>query len=81
MIFLFLFFSLFFSQTQLADGVLAVVGDRVVLASDVLEETSLLAQQKKISPQKNPYLYDKLFSSVLNRQIDKNVVLFYAVPA
>ena len=79
MIFLFLFFSLFFSQTQLADGVLAVVGDRVVLASDVLEETSLLAQQKKISPQKNPYLYDKLFSSVLNRQIDKNVVLFYAL--
>ena len=79
MICFFLFFSLIFSQNQLADGVLAVVGDRVVLASDVLEETSLLAQQKNISPQKNPYLYDRLFSSVLNRQVDKNVVLYYAL--
>ena len=79
MILFFLLISFLFSENQRADGVLAVVGNRAVLASDVLEETSLLAQQQNISPQKNPYLYDRLFSAVLNKQINKNIVLFYAL--
>ena len=67
-----------FNQKQLGDGVLGVVGKYVVLVSDVLEETNMLAQQKQISPEKNPYLYDKVFNNVLENQINTLVVLNFA---
>ena len=70
--------SFSFNQKQLADGVLSVVGKYVVLVSDVLEETNMLAQQKQISPEKNPYLYDKVFNNVLENQINTLVVLSFA---
>ena len=75
----FVFLSVVFCQPQFADGVLAVVGEKAILVSDVLEETSLLAQQQGLDPQKQPFLYDKLFNSVLDAQIDQNVVLSYAL--
>ena len=78
-LFFLVLFSVLFSEKQLADGVLAVVGDHVVLVSDVLEETNLLAQQKNVSPQNNPYLYDKLFNRTLERQINNKVVLNFAL--
>ena len=81
MIFVFLFFSFLFSTTNtssFADGVLAVVGNEVVLVSDVLEETHHLASQKGINPNTSPFLYDKLFNDVLNNKVNELVVLFYA---
>ena len=54
---IFLFLSFFcFSQTNSnhLDGVVAVVGDFVVLKSDVFEQSLLLAKQKNINPQKSP---------------------------
>ncbi len=36
------------------DGVLAVVNNKAVLRSDVLEQTMMIARQKKIDPQKTP---------------------------
>ena len=80
---LLLFFSILFSclfcQNQIADGILAVVGSQAVLLSEVVEETGLIAQQKNITPQKNPYLYDKLFRNVLDKRVDNMVVLNFAL--
>ena len=49
----FVFLSFLFAEKQLGDGVLAVVGTKVVLFSSVLDETNLTAQEKNLSPQKN----------------------------
>ena len=72
-----LMFSFLLCEKQFADGVVATVGSRVVLFSDVLEETNLLAQQQQINPSSNPYLFDRLFDSVLNQQINKKAILSF----
>jgi len=78
MILLFLFSFLFSQPSSHVDGVVAVVGDRPILKSEVLEQTLLLAQQKNINPQKTPLLLEKLYNRVLQERIDRQVVLFIA---
>ena len=76
---LFLLFSFVLCQpSSHVDGVVAVVGDRHVLKSEILEQTLLLAQQKNINPQKTPLLLEKLYNKVLNERIDRLVVLSFA---
>ena len=77
MIFIFLFFCLAFNQQtpNHIDGVIAIVGDNVVLKSDVLEQSFLVAKQKNVNPQSSPLLFEKIFNSVLNEKIDRLVVL------
>ena len=71
-------FSCLFSQSQLADGVLAQVGGRVILYSSVLEESFFKAQHLKINPQKNPSEFQEIFNSILKTKIYNNVVLIAA---
>ena len=78
MILFFLFSFLFNQGSSHVDGLVAVVGDRHILKSEVLEQTLLLAQQKNINPQKTPLLLEKLYNKVLNERIDRLVVLFIA---
>ena len=77
---LFLLFFVFtcfsFSQPQLADGIVALVGNQIILVSDVKDEVDLLAQEKQISP--NSSLYLDLFSSVLEKNINNKVILNFA---
>ena len=73
-----LFFTFLFAEKQLGDGVLAVVGTKVVLFSSVLDETNLTAQEKNLSPQKNPFLYEKLFNQTLEKNIDNKIILSFA---
>jgi len=77
MIFIFLFFCLAFNQQtpNHIDGVIAIVGDNVVLKSDVLEQSFMVAKQKNVNPQSSPLLFEKIFNSVLNEKIDRLVVL------
>ena len=70
----FVFFSVFFGATPL-DGVLAVVENEVVLKSDVLQQSYLLASEKNIDPYKNPLLFENLYNDVLNQMVD-NLVLY-----
>ena len=44
------------------DGVVAVVNNNIVLKSDVLEQSVLIAKQKNINPQKTPLLFEKIFN-------------------
>jgi len=57
------------------DGVLAVVNNKAILRSDVLEQTMMLARQKQIDPQKTPLAFERLFYKTLDNQIDRFVVL------
>ena len=75
--FLFLF-TFLFSQQELVDGVVATVGDKTILFSEVLSETRMLAEQKNISPQESPLMFQRLFDSILKDKIYLKVVLIEA---
>ena len=72
----FFFLSLVFSQPQLADGVIAVVGNQPILLSSVKDEVDLLAQEKKIKTSSSLYL--SLFDSVLEKNINNKIILSFA---
>ena len=77
--FYFLFFlSCLFSQQELVDGVVATVGDKTILFSEVLSETRMLAEQKQISPQTSPLLFQKLFDRILKDKVYLKIVLIEA---
>ena len=75
--FLFLF-TFLFCQQELVDGVVATVGDKTILFSEVLSETRMLAEQKNISPQESPLMFQRLFDSILKDKIYLKVVLIEA---
>lgn len=59
------------SDRQIVDGIAAVVGNEVVLISDVLQQALLLAQQNHSLDPKDP----KVQQDVLNAIIDEKLVL------
>ena len=63
------------SQKQLADGVLAVVGNQTILNSSVMEESFFVAQQKGLSPDKNPVEFREVFNSVLREKIHRAIIV------
>lgn len=78
MLFFIFLFSFLFCQQELIDGVVATVGDKTILFSEVLSETRMLAEQKKISPQTSPLMFQKLFDRILKDKIYLKVVLIEA---
>ena len=77
-LFLISLLSFLFCQQELIDGVVATVGDKTILFSEVLSETRMLAEQKKISPQNSPLMFQGLFDRVLKDKIYLKVVLIEA---
>lgn len=71
--FLFLFGFLLGSTS--VDGVLAVVENEVVLKSDVLQQSYMLASEKNIDPYTNRVAFEGLYDDVLNQMVD-NLVLY-----
>ena len=57
------------------DGIVAIVNNSMVLKSDVLEQSVMVAKQKNINPQKTPLAFEKIFNSVLIEKINRLVVL------
>tara|TARA_B100000029_G_scaffold500808_1_gene573118 strand:- start:2145 stop:3404 length:1260 start_codon:yes stop_codon:yes gene_type:complete len=57
------------------DGVLVVVENEVLLKSDVLQQSYVLASQKNIDPYKNPEEFEFLYDAVLGQMVD-NLVLY-----
>jgi len=77
--FLFCFFAFSFGQNPYhVDGVVAVVGGEVVLKSEVVDRAVLLAKEKNISPQSQPFLFQRLFERVLQEQVHRLIVLHSA---
>ena len=63
-----LFFSLFMffilgplGAQGRVDGIAAIVGDNVILHSDVLQQAQFVALEQKIDPSKSPYLFENIW--------------------
>ena len=78
MIYFFFFCAFLFPQEELVDGVLAVVGNKHILFSEVLAETRMVAEKRGLNPQNSPLLFQELFDSVLKDKIYLKVVLLSA---
>ena len=80
-----LFFSLFMffilgplGAQGRVDGIAAIVGDNVILHSDVLQQAQFVALEQKIDPSKSPYLFENIYLSTLNSLINQYTVLGFA---
>ena len=62
-------------NSELVDGVLAVVENKHILFSEVLGESRVAAEQKNINPQTSPMLFQSVFEQILKDKINLHVVL------
>jgi peptidyl-prolyl cis-trans isomerase SurA len=63
---------------QIFDGIAAIVGDEVVLISDINSMITSYAFQNKIDITRQPDLYQKLGTEFLDRLIDQKLILIKA---
>ncbi|OGB68718.1 MAG: hypothetical protein A2Y94_07010 [Caldithrix sp. RBG_13_44_9] len=78
-IFLLLFiFASHSTAQQLFDGIAAIVGDEIVLISDINALITSYAFQNRIDITKQPDLYQQLGKEFLNRLIDQKLLLIKA---
>ena len=63
---------------QLFDGIAAIVGDEIVLISDINALITSYAFQNKIDISRQPDLYERLGKEFLNRLIDQKLLLIKA---
>ena len=74
--FLLLFSSFFiFAQNQPVDGVLAVVGDNLILHTEVLQQSQMTAIQMGVDFNKNPYAFEQIYNETLQGLVDQYIVL------
>jgi len=74
-------FSIIFSvsaQQIPVDGIAAIVGDRIVLMSDVNNMVIQYSLQQRIDISKNPQLYNQLSKQFLQNLIDEKLLLIQA---
>ena len=63
---------------QKVDGVAAVVGDKVVLSSDVNQSLAMAVFQQKLDPNKDGDLIQSLKNNIINTIVNRKVVLIMA---
>ena len=78
-----LLFGLLFGQQvgggpQKVDGVAAIVGERVVLLSDVNQSLAMAVFQQKLDPQKDGVLIRELKNNIINTIVNRKVILAMA---
>jgi len=66
--------SIFFAQGKV-DGAAAIVGDNIILHSDILQSAQVVATERGINPSRSPYLFEEIYISTLNNIINQYVVL------
>ena len=77
--FLFLFFPFLTAQNQqMVDGVAAIVGDKVVLSSDVNQSLAMAVFQQKLDPRKDEKIIRSLKNNIINTIVNRKVVLIMA---
>ena len=68
--------SLVFSnQTEIIDGVAAVVEEHIILKTDLAQLINMTLVQQRIDPQKNPELFVSLQKNVLQSMVDQKILL------
>ena len=72
-----LLFSQMLAQSQV-DGVVAIVGENVILQSEVYQNAQLLAMQDNVDISKTPYLLNSYVDQSLDALIQQYVIFEYA---
>ena len=67
-------FCFSFSQGKV-DGAAAIVGNNIILHSDVIQQAQFVAMEQKIDPIKSPYLFEKIYKSTLENIINQYAIL------
>jgi len=77
LLFMTLFFIGLFAQpsSSYVDGVAAIVGDNVILKSDLAQVVNMTASQQNIYPDENPEVYQRLETEILQSLIDQKIIL------
>ncbi|GAG35719.1 unnamed protein product, partial [marine sediment metagenome] len=70
--------TLLWSQ-EIIDGIVAIVGDEIILRSDLLRTSQNLAMQMRLNPQTQVEEFEKLKKDVLQNLINEKVLLVKAV--
>ena len=65
-------------KQQKVDGVAAVVGDKVVLSSDVNQSLAMAVFQQKLDPNKDGDLIQSIKNNIINTIVNRKVVLIMA---
>ena len=68
-------FNSFEQNEKYVEGIAAIVGEKIILKSDVSQIISMTALQQNIGPLKNPKLFSGLQSQVLQSLIDQKIII------
>ena len=74
----FFFFLCLFSLTVpqgRVDGIVAIVGDNIILHSDVLQQSQIVALNRRVDPLKMPRLFEEIYFTTLDNIINQYAVL------
>ena len=74
-LFLYFFVTLGWSNNAPVDGLLAVVGDNIILHTDVFQQSQMHAMQQGLDVSKNPYVFEKIYSETLANMINQYILL------
>ena len=67
-------FSLIVSQGRV-DGIVAIVGNNIVLHSDVLQQSQLIALNQRVDPVQMPNLFEEIYFNTLDNIINQYTLL------
>jgi len=65
----------FVRAQEVLDGVVAIVGDEIILRTDVIQNAQQIAMRMNFSPVSNPERFQNLMKDVLRNMIDEKVLL------
>ena len=57
------------------DGLLAVVGNNIILHTDVFQQSQMIAIQRGLDVSQNPYVFERIYKETLSNMIDQYVLL------
>ena len=57
------------------DGVVAIVGNNIILHSDVFQQAQIVASSRRVDMVNSPYLFEEIYLGTLNNIIDQYAVL------
>jgi len=74
-LFLFILFSFGKTSGTPVDGLLAVVGNKAILHTDVFQQSQMIAMQQGLDVSQNPYGFERIYNETLSNMIDQYVLL------
>ena len=57
------------------EGLLAVVGNNIILHTDVFQQSQMIAIQQGLDVSQNPYAFERIYNETLSNMIDQYVLL------